>query len=103
MAESELDNAAEWLDRLTKDRTEPGTVTVRSVNEPAKRPRYQECRIEAVIEAPGFGPLEQDLEYMVRRDFWPSAGDVLPATVHVERPERTEIDWDAVARIRSRR
>lgn len=97
MPDSELDEAAEWLERLVKDPTERGTVTVRAVNEVAPRPRYQTCRIEATIDAPAFGSVEQELEYMVRRDFWPAVGDVLPATVHVERPERTEIDWDLIA------
>jgi len=97
MADSELDQAAEWLERLVHDATARGTVTVRAVSEAAARPRYQSCRIEATIEAPGYGPVELGLEYMVRRDFWPTVGEVLPATVHVERPERTEIDWDLVA------
>ncbi|HWL02959.1 MAG TPA: hypothetical protein VNQ52_11375 [Microbacteriaceae bacterium] len=98
MADDELDEAAEWLERFVKDATERGTVTVRSVNEVAPRPRYQTCRIEATIEAPRFGSVEQELEYTVRRDFWPAVGDVLPATVHTEKPERTEIDWDFVPR-----
>lgn len=99
----ELENAAEWLDRLTKDRTEPGRVTIRSVNEPAAKPRYQTCRMETVIEAPGFGPVDQELEYTLRREYWPSPGDVLRALVHIERPERTEIDWDAYAQQRAKR
>ena len=98
--ESELDKAADWLERIVKDPTERGTVTVRRVNAVAPRPRYQTCRIEATIEAPIFGSVEQELEYTVRRDFWPNAGDVLPADVHIEGPERTEIDWDLIARRR---
>ena len=94
----ELDSAAEWLDRLTKDKTAPGRVTVRAVNEVAAKPKYQTCRIEGTIEAKGFGPVEQELEYTLRRDAWPAVGDVLPATVHLERPERTEIHWDSVVR-----
>ena len=54
----ELDDAAEWLDRLTKDKTAPGRVTVRGVNEVAAKPRYQTCRLETTIEAKGFGPVE---------------------------------------------
>jgi len=96
--ESELDQAAEWLERLVKDPTARGTATVRAVNDVARRPRYQTCILTATIQAPGLEPTEQRLEYMVRRDFWPAVGDVLPAIVHVERPERTEIDWDLIAR-----
>ena len=101
MAESELDKAADWLDRLVRDKTARGRITILTINEVAAKPRFQEARITASIEAPGFGPVEQELEYMVRRDFWPAVGDVLPATVHLERPERTEINWDAIARLRS--
>ena len=93
---SEIDAAAEWLDRLTKDKTEPGRVTIRSVNEVARKPRYQTCRIEVLIEAKDFAPLEQELEYTLRRDAWPMVGDVYPATVHVLHPERTEINWEYV-------
>lgn len=92
----ELDRAAEWLDALTRDRTERGTVTVRAVNEVAKKPRYQTCAITGLIEAPGIEPVELELEYTLRRDYWPAVGEVLPATVHVERLERTEIIWDLV-------
>jgi len=92
--ESELDQAAEWLERFTKDATARGRVTILAVNEVAPRPRYQSCVMTVRVEAPGFEPLERELEYMVRREHWPSVGDVLPATVHVERPERTEIHWE---------
>ncbi|HWK19611.1 MAG TPA: hypothetical protein VNR37_02435 [Microbacteriaceae bacterium] len=101
--ESELDQAAEWLERLTKDPTVRGTVTVLAINDVGARPRYQTCRIDAMIQAPGQDATEQQLEYTVRRDFWPAVGDVLPATVHLERPERTEVDWDLVADRRERR
>lgn len=100
--ESELDAAAAWLERFTRDPTERGTVTVTAVSPPAPRPRYQTCRMTATIEAPTLGSVEQELEYTLRRDFWPAVGDVLPATVHIERPERTEIDWDLVAERRAR-
>ncbi len=96
MAESELDRAADWLDRLTHDRSKRGRVTVHSVNEVAKKPRYQTCTLIGLVEAPGFEPIEQELEYTLRRDYWPAVGDVLPANVHVERPERTEILWELV-------
>ena len=94
--ESDLDRFADFIDRLTRDVTEPGRVTVLAVNEPAGRARYQECRIRGRLEAKGFGPEEADLEYQVRRDYWPAVGQVLPALIHVERPERTEILWDRV-------
>ena len=95
---SEMDAAAEWLDRLTKDKTAPGRVTVLTVNEPAPKPKYQTCRFEARIEAAGFDTVEIELEYTLRRDAWPSVGDMIPATVHLERPERTEVDWERFVR-----
>jgi len=96
MAESELDRATEWLERLTHDQSQRGTVTVRSVNEVATKPRYQTCRIVGLIQASGFEPVEHELEYTLRREYWPEVGEVLPANVHVERPERTEIIWELV-------
>ncbi len=92
--ESELDRMADFLDRLTRDTTARGTVTVLAVNDLAPRGRYQTCRIEGRIVAKGFGPEDVDLEYTVQRDYWPAVGAVLPADVHVDRPERTEILWD---------
>ena len=91
---SELDNAAEWLDRLTKDRTASGRITILTVNEHAPKPKYQTCRFEARIEAGGFDTVELELEYTLRRDAWPSVGDILPATVHLDHPEHTEVDWE---------
>ncbi|MBO9578532.1 MAG: hypothetical protein J7480_07165 [Microbacteriaceae bacterium] len=93
---SELDKAAEWLDRLVNDRTAPGRVTVVAVNEVAPKPRYQDCRMTARIEAAGLETVELELEYMVRREYWPAVGDILPATVHLDHPERTEIAWERV-------
>ncbi len=92
----ELDRAADFLERLTNDKTVRGTVTVRTINEVAKRPRYQSCTITGLIRGPGLEPVEQDLEYTVRRDYWPVAGEVLPAHVHVDHLERTEIIWELV-------
>jgi hypothetical protein len=95
---SELDEAAEWLDRLTKDRTARGRVTILTLNEVGPKPKYQTCTFAARIEAADFETVEIELEYMLRRDAWPSVGDIIPATVHLDRPERTEVDWERAPR-----
>ncbi len=41
-------------------------------------------------------PTDVELEYTVNRDYWPAVGAVLPAHVHLDRPERTEIIWERV-------
>jgi len=92
----DLDRIAEFLERVTRDRTEPGTVTVLSVNEPAPRGRYQDYRIEGSLASEGFGPEEIVLEGRVRRDHWPQVGQALPALVYLDRPDRSEILWDRV-------
>ncbi len=91
---SQRDRMANFLERLTHDRTARGTVTVLTVNEPALKGRYQTCLIEGRVAAEDFGPEDVDLEYVLRRDYWPAVGAVLPADVHVDQPEQTEILWD---------
>ena len=94
--ESGIDRIASILERMTRDVVERGTVTVLAVNEPAPRGRFQTCTIQARVEAKGFGPEEVELEYTLRRDHWPVVGAVLPADVHIEQPEHTEILWERV-------
>ncbi len=91
MAENGTDRAASFLERLFKDRVERGTAEIIGVSDRSPKGRWQKCKIDVVVTAPGFGPTTMVLDYVMHRDKWPEVGKTFPADVHVEQPDRTEI------------
>lgn len=98
----ELNQGAMWLEKLFHMPKETdyvvGTATVLSVNAPTGRLRYQECRMHVRLEAAGLEPVEQPLESVLWREYWPAVGDVLPARILRTDTVQTEILWDALRR-----
>jgi hypothetical protein len=98
----EVTQGAMWLERIFHMPKESdyvvGKATVLSVNEPTGRLRYQECRMEVRLEADGIEPVVQTLESVLRREYWPAVGDVLPARILTTDVVQTEILWDALKR-----
>jgi len=92
MAVNERDRLAGLVERLFGDKVVRGTAEIIEVTPPGKG-RWQKCKVTAVIMAEGFGPETMVLDYVMRRDRWPTAGARLAADVHVQQPERTEIVW----------
>ncbi|WP_448231102.1 hypothetical protein [Microbacterium lacticum] len=97
--ESEFAQAAAWLQRLSGDPLAdavPGRIRVDAVSDAAPRPRYQECRLEATVEAPGVPPAPVVLEVVIDNRFWPRVGQVLPARVPPADPAALEVEWEAL-------
>lgn len=95
------DDAAIQLERLTGDPIADavwGTVVVVSVSERTGRARYQECRLEVSVDAPGIEPITVPLEVVTTARFWPVVGAILPARVSRSQPSRIDVDWDALGR-----
>jgi len=98
---SELDKAAAWLERLTRDPLADavrGRVRVVAVSEPAARGRYQECDLDLLVEADGIPPTRVRQQLVFPRKTWPRVGDVVPARVSRSDPEVFEADWDRLTR-----
>jgi hypothetical protein len=97
----EIENMARQLERMIGDPIAdavPGTVLILSVSEPTRRWGYQACQIEIVPDAPGVEPVRVATEVVTTRKNWPKVGGILPARISTTRPERMEINWDALAR-----
>lgn len=95
------DDAATQLERLTGDPIADavsGSVVVISVSERRGRARYQECRLDVSVDAPGIEPITVTLEVVTTARSWPVVGAVLPARVSRSQPSRIDVDWDALAR-----
>ena len=104
--QSEIEQATVWLEKLTGDPMADavrGRVTIVAVSQPAPRPRYQECRVEMIAEAPGIPstPVVQEVVFSTKR--WPRAGVVLPARVSAADPRACEVVWDALPALSARR
>ncbi|RLK52851.1 hypothetical protein [Microbacterium telephonicum] len=97
--QSELDQAAEWLEKLAKDPMADavrGRVRIVAVTPPAERGRYQECVVDLAVEAAGIAPVEVTQHVVFSRKRWPAVGVVLPARISVSVPENLEVAWDAM-------
>ncbi len=97
----EIENMARQLERLMGDPIADsvnGTVMIVSVSEPKRRWGYQACQIEIVPDAPGIEPVRIATEVVTTRKNWPKVGGILPARISTTRPERMEINWNALAR-----
>ena len=91
----ELEDATRWLEKLTGDPladAQPVRVRIVRVSDPARRGRYQECRVGLVVEGSDAAPVEVQVVLPVRR--WPRIGLVLPARASRSRPEVIEVDWE---------
>lgn len=98
---SELDKAAAWLERLTRDPLADavrGRVTVLAASQPATRGRYQECELELAVEAAGIPRTVVSQQLVFPRSVWPRAGDAVPARISRTQPEVFEADWDRLSR-----
>lgn len=98
---SELDKAAAWLERLTRDPLADavrGRVTVLAASEPAARGRYQECALELAVEGDGVPRTVVTQQLVFPRAVWPRVGDAVPARVSRSRPDVFEADWDRLTR-----
>lgn len=101
--QSEADQAAEWLEKITRDPMSDarrGTVTVVSASEPAAKGRYQECTVELRTAGDGIPDAVVTTAVVLPRTVWPRAGDVLPADISVSQPEHLEVVWEALTRRR---
>jgi hypothetical protein len=97
----EIENMTRQLERLLGDPIADavaGTVMIVSVSEPTRRWGYQACQIEIVPDAPGIEPVRVATEVVTTRKHWPKVGGILPARISTTRPERMDINWDALAR-----
>ncbi len=90
--QSESAGLTDFIQRLFRDASEPGTAEILEVTPPGKG-RWQKCKVTAVVESEHFGPTTMTLDYVMHRDHWPQAGTRFPADVHIEQPDRTEILW----------
>jgi len=98
---SEIEQATVWLERLTGDPLADavrGRVRIVAVSEPAPRPRYQQCRVEMVVEIAdspaGDATIVQEVVFSRTR--WPRVGTVLPARVSASDPSVCDVVWDAM-------
>ncbi|HWI31516.1 MAG TPA: hypothetical protein VNT50_08485 [Microbacterium sp.] len=95
------EGAAESLERLTGSPMADalhGTITIVSLSEPRGWLRYQECRMEVVLEAPGLAPENLSTEFVLDRRYWPKPGTVLRARISKATPRLLDVDWNALAR-----
>lgn len=100
---SEIEQAAAWLERLTRDPLAdavPGMLTVVRASDAAPRGRYQECELDLEVTLPGRQTARVTHVAVFPRSLWPRAGDVVPARVSASRPEVFEAQWE---RLRERR
>lgn len=98
---SELDEAAEWLEKITRDPmidARPGSVTVLSVTDPVGRSRYQECTVELRTAGDGIPDAQVTTAIVLPRKVWPRVGDILPARISASDPSHLEVDWEALTR-----
>ena len=95
---SELDRAAEWLERVFRVPSSrdlvPGVGRVVAASEPSGRGPYAACRLRVVFEAEGVESDEVELECAVRRTRWPAIGDRIPARVDRAEPSQSELRWE---------
>lgn len=94
---SEVEQAAAWLERLTRDPlvdAVPARLTVVRASDPAPRGRYQECELELEVTLPGRSTVRVTHAAVFPRSLWPRAGDVVPARVSVSHPEVFEAQWE---------
>ncbi|GAA1911966.1 hypothetical protein GCM10009775_00680 [Microbacterium aoyamense] len=101
MEEPWIQDAAEALDRITRDPMAdavPGRVTILSVAAPDGRGRYRECSIELRAEASGVDARTIGMAVVFDTRALPPAGTVLPARISRSHPDAVEVDWDALAR-----
>jgi hypothetical protein len=100
MEEWEAD-AAEQLERLTHSPMADalrGTVRIVALSSPKPRGRYQTCRMELQLEAPGLEPETLATEVVLDRRYWPAVGTVLRARISRRKPRFLDVDWEALAR-----
>ena len=101
--ESELDQAAAWLEQITRDPMADavaGSVRVVAASEPQGRARYQECAVDLIADAAGVDAAAVATAVVLPRTVWPRVGDVLPARISVSDPQHLEVDWNALTRRR---
>lgn len=94
-----MDDTSAWLERVTGDPLAGavrGAVEVLTASEPARRGRYQECRLEVRVTAPGREPMTVSMDAVFPRGRWPRPGMVLPARVSPADPPVVEVDWDTL-------
>ncbi|SFI17524.1 MULTISPECIES: hypothetical protein [Microbacterium] len=92
-----MDDTSEWLERVTGDPLAGavrGEVEVLTASEPARRGRYQECRLEVRVTAPDREPVTMAVDAVFPRSRWPRPGMVLPARVSRADPPAVEVDWE---------
>ena len=100
-AGGDLDKAAAWLERLTRDPLADavrGRVTVLAASEPAARGRYQECELQLAVEADGVPRTVVTQQLVFPRAVWPRVGDAVPARISRTQPDVFEADWDRLSR-----
>ena len=55
---------------------------------------YQNCHIQAVVEAPGIPATAVTIKGLVHQQKWPVPGAVLPALIERTDPQQVQILWD---------
>ncbi|MFE1644107.1 hypothetical protein [Microbacterium sp. P01] len=100
----DLDEVAHQLEVMTGSPLADavrGRVRVLAVSEPARRGRFQECRLELLAEATGVVPTTVQTTAVIQRRYWPETDMILPARISRSRPHVLEVDWEYLARPRS--
>ncbi len=75
-----------------------GTAQIVQCSQPAtQRATWARCDLFVVVEGPGIDATSHELHQQVRVARWPHPGMTLPCRIDANKPERFEIDFDAIA------
>lgn len=74
-----------------------GTARIVQCSQPGNpRAVRARCTMFVVVEGPGLVPANHELSRQIRVARWPHPGMTLPCRIDQQRPERFEIDFDAI-------
>lgn len=97
----EIDRMANQLERAMGDPiadSVQGFVRVVSVSEPKGRFGYMSCELDVMTEADGIPPTLVSTEVVTLRKWWPKVGQRLPARIAKSKPDRIDVNWEALSR-----
>lgn len=74
-----------------------GTARIVSCSSPGNPKAIRStCVLFVVVEGPGLEPASHELRKQVRVARWPSPGMTLPCRIDPRKPDRIEVDFDAI-------
>jgi hypothetical protein len=97
----EIDRMAQQLERAMGDPiadSVEGFVRVVTVTAPKGRFGYLTCELEVETEADGIPPTRVLTEVVTLRKWWPKVGQRLPARIAKSKPDRIDVNWEALSR-----